>query len=100
MVDKEKQIEEMIEHVRQVTDDCQNCNLYKERLCDYNCDICETIKLSCEALHKAGYRKSEDVAREIFEEIAHMGGCSRGIFLNPWDIAELKKKYIQSEDTE
>ena len=55
-----EQIEEMIERVRKVTDDCQNCNLYAERLCDYNCDVCETIQLACEALYNAGYRKQKE----------------------------------------
>lgn len=57
---KEKQIEEMIEHVREVTDDCQNCNLYKDRLCDYNCDLCEAIQLACEALYNIGFRKQSE----------------------------------------
>lgn len=45
-------------------------------------------------LYNAGYRKSSEVAREIFEELARIGSTSYGdIRLNPWEFAELKKKY-------
>lgn len=36
--------------------------------------------------------KSE-YANKIFEDICRIGGCSDGIRLNHWDVAELKKKY-------
>ena len=36
---------------------------------------------------------TSDIAAQIITDICHMGGCSRGVFLNPWDIEELKKKY-------
>ena len=51
-----------------------------------------------EYLLEAGYRKSEDVAREIIEEIwenEHEGDFA---ILTRKRFAELKKKYIQSED--
>lgn len=38
------------------------------------------------------YIKSE-YANKIFEDIYRIGGCSDGIRLNHWDVAELKKKY-------
>jgi hypothetical protein len=54
------------------------------------------LELPC----KAGYRKSTDVAEKIFAEIetkilantSDISGCKHRVF------AELKKKYIQSED--
>lgn len=68
------------------------------------CAHCEA-----EALYNAGYRKSQDVAREIFEEIEkclhtvnypfiNADGCLTPIqapylAIYPNDFAELKKKY-------
>ncbi len=46
------------------------------------------------AIHDFGYLEgTRATAEEIFADICRLGGCSRGIFLNPWDIAELKEKY-------
>ena len=73
-----EQIEEMIERVRKVTDDCQNCNLYAERLCDYNCDLCEAIQLACEALYNAGYRKQSEVIKEFAERLKPRVDCEYG----------------------
>ncbi len=36
---------------------------------------------------------TSNVVEQLFEDICKIGGCSRGIFLNPWDITELKEKY-------
>ena len=39
----------------------------------------------------------KDYAKEIFDEIRHVGLCPDGIILNWWDIADLKKKYIEGK---
>lgn len=47
-----------------------------------------------EASYAEGYKAGKkDAAKEFFEDIASMGGCSRGIVLNTWDILELKEKW-------
>lgn len=51
-------------------------------------------KIASKMLYIKGYRKSADVAEEIFAEIKRIGGCLDGIRLNQWDIADLEKKYI------
>ena len=56
MTDRDKQIEEMVKTLSTCECDCLNCK------------SCYSWEL-CEALYNAGYRKAEDVAREIFEEI-------------------------------
>ena len=92
-MNRDKQIEEMAMLV---------CRHTMTRMCaDGTCPMlweCPLNIKTVEALHDAGYRKSTEVAREIFEEIARIGGTSYGdIRLNSWEIAELKKKY--TEDT-
>ena len=87
----EKRIEEMAEAI------FQNCN----------CGIwySEAEKIADFVINKQGYRKSSEVAREIFEEIDKLAYR----FMNDrhyifgdmvYDLAELKKKYTESEDTE
>ena len=34
-----------------------------------------------------------NIAEQLLNDICQIGGCSRGVFLNPWDITELKEKY-------
>ena len=58
------------------------------------------IPFLAECLVKEGYRKSEDVAREIFAEIASIakikywrGGILTEFVVNAEDYAELRKKY-------
>ena len=54
-------------------------------------------------LYADGYRKSTDVAREIFEEIESLmfdgaiGGKYPAKVINPDKFAELKKKYTEGE---
>ena len=49
-------------------------------------------------LYIKGYRKANEVAREIFEEIEREIK-NHGICYAQRKIAELKKKYTESEDT-
>ena len=51
-----------------------------------------------EALYNAGYRKAEDVAREIFEEIEKVVNYSLCVDINDWSAyTELKKKYTEGK---
>lgn len=52
-----------------------------------------------EALYNAGYHKASEVARQIFEEI-EKETKNHGICYTQRKIAELKKKYTESEDKE
>lgn len=74
----------------------------------HNDDLCDEV---AEYIITAGYRKKEDVAREIFEEIEelmtsldkrHMQGGNPkqawGIRNAMWEIAKLKKKYGVTDD--
>ena len=90
---RDKHIEEMAKDILKCgcVGTCLECEY--ATLAEDDC-ACIDVKIA-EGLYNAGYRKSTEVAEEIFEEIAHIGGCSRGIFLNSWDYAELKKKYTE-----
>jgi hypothetical protein len=47
-----------------------------------------------EAAYEEGYKAGkQEIIKQIFEDLVSLGGCSRGILLNSWDIAELKEKY-------
>ena len=100
-MDKKKQIEEMAEEVKVAHDEQKYLTSDK------------SIKAISEHLYNAGYRKSEDVAREIFEEIEKtLKECLWFLKNHPSNypsmdrtkinvykdnlqyIAELKKKYI------
>ena len=61
----------------------------------------ETV-FTAEALIAKGYRKASDIAREIFEEIDKLAKEGGVIWTNYARavLAELKKKYTESEDTE
>jgi hypothetical protein len=65
----------------------QLCMTYDEETKDIDFDA------TAEKMVAEGYVKSTDLAEEIFAEIKHIGGCSDGVRLNWWDIAELEKKY-------
>ena len=55
-------------------------------------DLNSTIEL--EVAYTEGFRAGKQAAAEqIIKDICQMGGCSRGVVLNPWDIEDLKKKY-------
>ena len=99
---KEKQIEEMRKDLIEIFDEEYN----KRRL----------ITPDFTAIHLAakGYRKADDVAREIFEEIEEILDrhsisylkvgeiCGEHYYdgVMQFDIFELKKKYTESEGTE
>lgn len=121
----DKQIDEMAK----VMNEC--CNRYDEQgnhignkcfececWCDTNHICCSYNTKEALALYNAGYRKSSEVAREIFEELLKemknwkyvwhqdyygYGGDAMGYLSECVDhtIAELKKKYTkESEGTE
>ena len=81
---RDKQIDEMAKEIYSEYDcviPCQSCAYYRYA-------NCRDVK-SAEKLYNAGYRKSTEVAEEIFGEIEK--------FISPYRypiIAELKKKYI------
>lgn len=56
--------------------------------------IYETPAEVKKAIHDFGYEEGKKAAAEqILADICRIGGCSRGVVLNPWDITELKEKY-------
>ena len=101
---RDKQIEEMAKIMCGFTDDeCEHCNT-----CSYHGGC--ACEMDAEALYNAGYRKSKEVAREIFEEIDKMlDGIM--VIVSPNDgfittfrktmekitaeVDELKKKYTE-----
>ena len=47
-----------------------------------------------ETAYDEGYEAGkQSAAEQIFEDLCRLGGCSRGIVLDPMDIAELKEKW-------
>lgn len=52
--------------------------------------IGDTIEDAYEKGYKEG--KQEGV-EEFYKDLLRLGACSRGVILNPWDLAELKEKY-------
>lgn len=89
MQEKEKQIEEMAK------------TIYEQDLSydTYYQTHCERLATD---LYNAGYRKSTDLAEEIFAEIEEMviteksnDGCA--LYLDKVELAELKKKYTQEK---
>ena len=97
-MNRDKQIEEMA--IVLTDGGCKSCDG-----CSYN-DRFNCLPIySAELLYNAGYRKASDVAREIFEEIDRMIYKvlnDRHYIMGDmcWEVAELKKKYTESEDTE
>lgn len=100
-MNRDKQIEEMAKNICSEYDciiPCQSCAYYEYA-------NCRDVK-SAEKLYNAGYRKSTDLAREIFEEIEKNMVAIDDIDFNHFraigrrTFAELKKKYTKSEDTE
>ena len=93
---RDKQIEEMAKAICSEYDcviPCQSCAYYGYA-------NCRDVK-SAEKLYNAGYRKSTDLAEEIFAEIEKIFGVHLWLNATPneyEDYKELKKKYI-GEDT-
>ena len=85
-MNRDKQIEEMAKNV---------CHL------DRTCNECMT-SFECKAMmyakrfYTAGYRKSTEVAREIFEEIEKVVNYALCVDITDWSAYnELKKKYTE-----
>ena len=98
-MDRDKQISEMAKHCTYH----HNGECFAESNNPTDCDLmCEMFGLFAN-LEMAGYRKSADVAREIFEEIENnyadflFDGHRNILVLTEKDFAELKKKYTESE---
>ena len=102
-MNKEKQIEE----IKKVISDI--CPFYKEyNSCEQCNDIADIDDEPCywecmaKGIIRYGYRKADEVAREIFEEIGELVNeyLDGRIYTHDFctNIAELKKKYI-GEDT-
>ena len=93
-MNRNEQIEEMVEVIRKKTFSCQQeCEWYKEWLCVENCELYEANEQICTVLYEAGYRKASEVAKEIFTEL-------KTVMIDEWRypiIAELKKKYLEGE---
>lgn len=85
---RDKQIEEMAKDLCDI--DCKGMK----------CDVCDSYgceyRIQAEALYNAGYRKSTDVAEEIFAEIEEHIITKLPILGSDIvaHLAELKKKYI------
>lgn len=98
-----KQIEEMVVLMCGERKKHKSCKACKSG--NPNANAYCRIEHYAEALYNAGYRKSTDVAREIFEEIeglmwdAVIGGKYPAKVINPDKYAELKQKY-ESEGEE
>lgn len=96
---REKQIEEMAQCL---------CGWNRGTLCifdDKDCDLQCTYGKIANELTAKGYRKSTDLAEEIFAEIEasakvkYWRGGGLVVFeVNGEDFAELKKKYTEGEE--
>ena len=91
---RDKQIEEMAKVIKSSLDGLGSGNF------TFSGDGISTM--FAEALYNAGYRKSSEVAREIFEEIdplldKYMNDANYSTGEIIYDLAELKKKYTESE---
>ena len=84
---KDKQIEEMAQDICKGRRNCAKCTAYP--------DACKAVEYA-ERYYTAGYRKADEVSREIFEEI-EQEIKNHGICYAQRKIAELKKKYTESE---
>lgn len=52
--------------------------------------IGDTIEDAYEKGYKAGKQKGVE---EFYRDLFRLGACSRGVILEPCDLAELKEKY-------
>lgn len=90
-MNREQQIEEMARILCGYVNSCTECYIHKPCLMN-NCAIILTEK---------GYRKATDVAREIFAEIESMSSLiiagHKHYIICELELAELKKKYTESE---
>lgn len=91
---RDKQIEEIKAIILEdCGSDCENCEFHNMGVCYDN--------YIANRLYNAGYRKSTDVAEEIFAEIDKLLAVDRNgeATFDVRDLAELKKKYVKSEET-
>ena len=91
MENREKQIEEMANEIYET--------LMLEAECPLSGMDCAII---ADLLVNKGYRKSSEVAREIFEKIEkcffeELVGCAEAKLIDEESFAELKKKYTKQE---
>ena len=89
---RDKQIEEMAREIPKANCIHEPCDECKWCGCANDEAYC-TDYLIAEHLYNAGYRKAEDVAREMLADLKSVG-------IDEWRypiIAELKKKYTESE---
>ena len=91
---RDKQIEEM---AKELCDAMQKTNQGCNSIC-YPRGMCAHCKVMAEHLYNAGYRKSTEVAEEIFEEIDKLLAVDRNgnANLDVRDLAKLKNKYTES----
>ena len=89
---RDKHIEEMAKAV------CINCmdEVCASGRCTFQWD-CPLSMETINRLHRKGYRKASEVAREIFEEIERLTK-NHGITYTQRVIAELKKKYTEGDE--
>ena len=99
---RDKQIEEMAKDILKCgcVGTCLECEY--ATLAEDDC-ACIDVKIA-EGLYNAGYRKASDVAEEIFAKIEKiLKTAEKYLYCNPSlasvneVIAELKKKYTESE---
>lgn len=85
-MNREKQIEEIANDLN-----FHCCSLAEQYCGEMSCNACLT-----NWLYTAGYRKSTDVAREIFEEIEKVVNYALCVDITDWSAYnELKKKYTE-----
>lgn len=47
-----------------------------------------------EYTYEKGYKEGkQEGVEEFYKDLFRLGACSRGVILEPWDLAELKEKY-------
>ena len=85
-MNKEKQIEEMARLI------CLSYNTDACKKCD-DSDFC-SVKDEAQRLYTAGYRKADEVAREIFADLKQMWDEGRGFIKYP-DLVRLERLYEQ-----
>ena len=93
-LNKENQIEEMAKVLCEDYGECKKCTLSNPK-CENPCMIRE----DCERLYNQGYRKTSEIAREIFEDLELKAPffCENQIAYEHFyeELAELKKKYTE-----
>ena len=97
MMNADKQIEEMAKVVDTVMQ--RRCFHKSCNECEFDPhDICKATMLADALINDYCYRKAEDVARKIFEEIEN-NSYKYGVnfLISEETLAELKKKYTEGQ---